>query len=91
MNQKLNLELKKKIRVIPDFPKKGILFQDVTSITDNSKLFKKVIIELSNYARKNKISKVAGIEARGSIFGSAVAIQCNLPFIPIRKKNKLLF
>ena len=89
MNQKLNLELKKKIRVIPDFPKKGILFQDVTSITDNSKLFKKVIIELSNYARKNKISKVAGIEARGFIFGSAVAIQCNLPFIPIRKKNKL--
>ena len=87
MNQKLNLELKKKIRIIPDFPKKGILFQDVTSITDNSKLFKKVIIELSNYARKNKISKVAGIEARGFIFGSAVAIQCNLPFIPIRKKK----
>ena len=89
MNQKLNLELKKKIRVIPDFPKKGILFQDVTSITDSSKLFKKVIIELSNYARKNKISKIAGIEARGFIFGSAVAIKCNLPFIPIRKKNKL--
>ena len=89
MNKKLNLELKKKIRVIPDFPKKGILFQDVTSITDDGELFKKVIIELSNYARKNKISKIAGIEARGFIFGSAVAIQCNLPFIPIRKKNKL--
>ena len=89
MSKKLNKELKEKIRVIPDFPKKGILFQDVTSITDDSKLFKKVIVELSNYVKKNKISKVAGIEARGFIFGSAVAIQCNLPFIPIRKKNKL--
>ncbi|MDA7763496.1 adenine phosphoribosyltransferase [Pelagibacterales bacterium] len=89
MNKKLNKELKEKIRIIPNFPKKGILFQDVTSITDDSKLFKKVIVELSNYARKNKISKVAGIEARGFIFGSAVAIQCSLPFIPIRKKGKL--
>ena len=89
MSKKLNKELKEKIRIIPNFPKKGILFQDVTSITDDSKLFKKVIVELSNYVKKNKISKVAGIEARGFIFGSAVAIQCNLPFIPIRKKNKL--
>ena len=89
MSKKLNKELKEKIRIIPNFPKKGILFQDVTSITDDSKLFKKVIVELSNYVKKNKISKVAGIEARGFIFGSAVAIQCSLPFIPIRKKNKL--
>ena len=89
MNKKLVIELKKKIRVIPNFPKKGILFQDVTSITDDGELFKKVVIELSNYTRKNKISKIAGIEARGFIFGSAVAIQCGLPFIPLRKKNKL--
>ena len=89
MSKKLNKELKEKIRIIPNFPKKGILFQDVTSITDDSKLFKKVIVELSNYVKKNKISKVAGIEARGFIFASAVAIQCSLPFIPIRKKNKL--
>ena len=89
MSKKLNKELKEKIRIIPNFPKKGVLFQDVTSITDDSKLFKKVIVELSNYVKKNKISKVAGIEARGFIFASAVAIQCSLPFIPIRKKNKL--
>ena len=89
MSKKLNKELKEKIRIIPNFPKKGILFQDVTSITDDSKLFKKVIVELSNYVKKNKISKVAGIEARGFIFASAVAIQCSLPFIQIRKKNKL--
>lgn len=86
MNEKLKQELKNKIRIIPNFPKKGILFQDVTSITDNSDLFKKVIRELSIYAKKNKISKIAGIEARGFIFGAAVANQCNLPFIPIRKK-----
>ena len=54
MNKKLNIELKENIRVIPNFPKKGILFQDITSITDDSKLFKKVVIELSNYAKKNK-------------------------------------
>ena len=89
MNKKLNLELKKKIRVIPDFPKKGVLFQDITSITDDGKLFKKVVIELSNYVKKNKISKVAGIEARGFVFGSAVAVRSGLPFIPIRKKGKL--
>jgi adenine phosphoribosyltransferase len=89
MNEKLKQELKNKIRIIPNFPKKGILFQDVTSITDNSDLFKKVIRELSIYAKKNKISKIAGIEARGFIFGAAVANQCNLPFIPIRKKDKL--
>tara|TARA_B110000483_G_scaffold239313_1_gene317578 strand:- start:1254 stop:1502 length:249 start_codon:yes stop_codon:yes gene_type:complete len=74
MNKKLNIELKENIRVIPNFPKKGILFQDITSITDDSKLFKKVVIELSNYAKKNKFSKVVGIEARGFIFGSAVAM-----------------
>jgi len=89
MNEKLKQELKNKIRIIPNFPKKGILFQDVTSITDNSDLFKKVIRELSIYAKKNKISKIAGIEARGFIFGSAAAVKLNIPFIPIRKKNKL--
>ena len=61
MNEKLKQELKNKIRIIPNFPKKGILFQDVTSITDNGDLFKKVIRELSIYAKKNKISKIAGI------------------------------
>jgi adenine/guanine phosphoribosyltransferase-like PRPP-binding protein len=57
MNEKLKQELKNKIRIIPNFPKKGILFQDVTSITDNSDLFKKVIRELSIYAKKIKFQK----------------------------------
>ena len=89
MNEKLKIQLEKKIRVIPNFPKKGILFQDITSITDDQKLFKEVVTKLKEYSIKNNITKIAGIEARGFIFGSAAAIQSNLPFIPIRKKGKL--
>ena len=89
MNKKLVNKLKKNIRVIPNFPKKGILFQDITSITDNKKLFTEVINEISKYASKRKFSKIAGIEARGFIFGAAVAFKLSLPFVPIRKRGKL--
>ena len=89
MNDKLKKQLEKKIRVIPDFPKKGILFQDITSITDDQKLFSEVVTKLKEHSIKNNITKIAGIEARGFIFGSAVAIQSSLPFIPVRKKGKL--
>ena len=82
-------KLKKSIRIIKNFPKKGVLFQDITSITDDKKLFIEVINEIVKYAKKNKITKIAGIEARGFIFGSAAAVQLKIPFIPIRKKNKL--
>ncbi|GIR04658.1 MAG: adenine phosphoribosyltransferase [Candidatus Pelagibacterales bacterium] len=75
--------------MIPDFPKKGIMFQDITSITDNKLLFKEVINEISKYAKKNKFTKIAGVEARGFIFGAAVAFKLGLPFVPIRKKGKL--
>ena len=75
MNKKLKNKLKKKIRVIPDFPKKGILFQDITSITDNKKLFKEVLLEISKYVKKNKFTKIAAVEARGFIFGSAVSFK----------------
>ena len=85
----ISKKLKKRIRIIKNFPKKGILFQDITSITDDNKLFSEVVNEIVKYAKKNKITKIAGIEARGFIFGAAVANQCNLPFIPIRKKDKL--
>ena len=89
MNKKLKNKLKKKIRVIPDFPKKGILFQDITSITDNKKLFKEVVLEISKYVKKNKFTKIAAVEARGFIFGSAVSFKTEIPFVPIRKKDKL--
>ena len=89
MNKKLKNNLEKKIRVIPNFPKKGIQFQDITSITDSKRLFTEVVNEISKYCKKNKFTKVAGIEASGFIFGSAVAYKLGLPFIPIRKKGKL--
>ena len=89
MNKKLKNKLKKKIRVIPDFPKKGILFQDITSITDNKILFKEVVNEISKYVKKNKFTKIAAVEARGFIFGSAISFKTEIPFVPIRKKGKL--
>ena len=89
MNKRLTNKLKKNIRVIPNFPKKGILFQDITSITDDKKLFSEVINEISKYASEQKFTKVAGVEARGFIFGVAVAFNLGLPFVPIRKKGKL--
>ena len=75
--------------MIPDFPKKGIMFQDITSITDNKMLFKEVIYEISKYVKKNKFTKIAAVEARGFIFGSAVSFKTEVPFVPIRKKGKL--
>jgi adenine phosphoribosyltransferase len=89
LNKKLENKLKKKLRVIPDFPKKGILFQDITSITDNKKLFKEVVLEISKYIKRNKFTKIAAVEARGFIFGSAVSFKTEVPFVPIRKKGKL--
>ena len=81
--------IKESIRTIPDFPIKDIMFRDVTTLYSNPKALNKVVNETVNYWKDKQITAIAGIEARGFIFGSAVAIQCNLPFIPIRKKNKL--
>ena len=75
--------------MIPDFPKKGILFQDITSITDNKLLFREVVNEIAKYVKKNRFTKIAAVEARGFIFGSAVSYKTEIPFVPIRKKGKL--
>ena len=64
-NDMISKKLKKRIRIIKNFPKKGILFQDITSITDDNKLFSEVINEIVKYAKKNKITKNAGKEERG--------------------------
>ena len=75
--------------MISDFPKQGIMFQDITSITDNKKLFKEVVLEISKYVKRKKFTKIAAVEARGFIFGSAVSFKTEVPFVPIRKKGKL--
>ncbi len=82
-------DLKTAIRDIPDFPKKGILFKDITTLLENGELFQKVIDELADHYKSKKIEKVIGIESRGFIFGAALAYKLKAGVIPIRKKGKL--
>lgn len=81
--------LKRYIRNIPDFPKKGILFRDITTLLKNSNAFKKVIDIFYRRYRNKKIDIVVAIEARGFIFGSVLAYKLNAGFVPVRKKGKL--
>ena len=84
-------QLKSAIRDIPDFPKPGIVFKDITPILGDGQLFQRVIDHLSNEAQKANPSKVVGIDARGFLFGAAVAYNLGLGCVPVRKKGKLPF
>ncbi|CAB4907283.1 unannotated protein [freshwater metagenome] len=75
------------IREVPDFPKPGIMFQDITPLLSNAEAFHLVVTQMSSIAPH--FDCVAGMEARGFIFASAIANQCNKGFIPIRKSGKL--
>ena len=77
------------IRTIPDYPKPGILFRDITTLLGNARAFRRAVDELVQPWAGMKIDKVAGIEARGFILGGAVAHQVSAGFVPIRKKGKL--
>jgi len=81
--------LEKSIRSIPDFPKPGILFRDVTTLIQNKTAFKKSVDLLAKKYKGKKIDKVVGVEARGFIFGAAVAHKIGAGFVPVRKKGKL--
>lgn len=81
--------IKNKIRTIPDYPKKGILFRDITTLLQDPRGFRKTVDELVQAHAGVRIDKVAGIEARGFILGGAVAHQLSIGFIPVRKKGKL--
>ncbi len=83
------MNLKKYIRNIPDFPKKGIIFRDITPLLKNPKAFKFAILKLLEYFKTKKIDKIVSIEARGFILGSCLAYQLGCGFIPVRKKGKL--
>lgn len=83
--------LEKSIRSIPDFPKKGILFRDVTTLIQNKAAFKKSIDLLVKKYKAKGFDKVVGVEARGFIFGAAVAHKIGAGFVPVRKKGKLPF
>jgi adenine phosphoribosyltransferase len=81
--------LKSFIRAIPDFPKPGIIFRDITTLLGDARAFRRAVDELVQPWAGSKIDKVAGIEARGFILGGAVAHQVSAGFVPIRKKGKL--
>ncbi len=83
------MTLKNAIRTIPDYPKPGIMFRDITTLLADAKAFRKAIDELVQPWSGDKIDKIAGIEARGFILGGAVAHQLSTGFVPIRKKGKL--
>ena len=81
--------IKSKIRDVPDFPREGILFKDITTVLQHPAAFKHCIDLLAQHFEKQKIDYIAGIESRGFIFGSALAYKMEKGFIPIRKPGKL--
>ena len=83
------MDLKDYIRSIPDYPKKGILFRDITTLIKNAQAFKETINQIVEKSKSFKIDKIAAIESRGFVFASAVAYILSKPFIMLRKKNKL--
>jgi len=83
------LSLKKYIRSIPDYPKKGILFRDITTLIKNEDAFEETINQIVERSKKFNFSKIAAIESRGFVFASAVSYILKKPFIMLRKKNKL--
>jgi len=85
----LENDLKAAIRSIPDYPKPGIVFRDITTLLGDARAFRRAVDELVQPWAGSKIDQVAGIEARGFILGGAVAHQVSAGFIPIRKKGKL--
>ena len=83
------MNLKDFIRSIPDYPKKGILFRDITTLIKDEKAFTETINQIVEKSKKYKFNKIAAIESRGFVFASAVSYILKKPFIMLRKKNKL--
>ena len=83
------MDLKEHIRSIQDYPKKGILFRDITTLIKNEKAFKECINQIVERSKKFKFDKIAAVESRGFVFASAISYILDKPFIMLRKKNKL--
>ena len=83
------VEIERSIRNVPDFPKAGIQFKDITPVLADGRLFSAVLDHLLEGVRPGSIDKVVGIDARGFIFGAAVAARLGSGFVPVRKKGKL--
>ncbi|SMH51156.1 adenine phosphoribosyltransferase [Mesorhizobium australicum] len=89
MNSTLEQTLLSAIRTIPDYPKPGILFRDITTLLGDARAFRRAVDELVHPYSGTGVAKIAGIEARGFILGGAMAHQLSSGFVPIRKKGKL--
>jgi adenine phosphoribosyltransferase len=89
ISENLENDLRAAIRTIPDYPKPGIMFRDITTLLGDARAFRRTVDALVQPWAGSKIDKVAGIEARGFILGGAVAHQASAGFVPIRKKGKL--
>ena len=83
------MPIKSRIRTVPDYPKPGIMFRDVTTLLGDTQGLRKTVDELVQPFTGNRIDKVAAVEARGFILGGAVAHQLGVGFVPVRKKGKL--
>ncbi len=82
-------DLQASVRTIPNYPKPGVMFRDITTLLGDARAFRRAVDQLVHPWAGSKIDKVAGIEARGFILGGAVAHQVSAGFVPIRKKGKL--
>ncbi|MEY2557730.1 MAG: adenine phosphoribosyltransferase [Verrucomicrobiota bacterium] len=82
-------KLRAAVRDVPDFPKAGIIFKDITPILSDGKLFRASIDAFLEQCRGKEIDKIVGIDARGFLFGSAVAYELGVGFVPLRKKGRL--
>ncbi len=81
--------IKNAIRLVPNFPKQGILFKDITPLLQNEEIGRLIVDEFDSRFKDSKIDAIAGIESRGFLFGYALALRMGIPFIPIRKSGKL--
>lgn len=83
------MDLKSLIRTVPDFPKKGIMFRDITTLLKDQKGISIALEQLYNLAKTKELTKIVGIESRGFILGGALAVKLGAGFVPIRKPGKL--
>lgn len=86
---KLNMDLKKYVTVVPDYPKQGIQFKDITTLMDNGDAYRYATDQIVDYARKQNVDIIVGPEARGFIIGCPVAYSLGVGFAPVRKEGKL--
>lgn len=89
MNSNQIDKLRAGVRDVPDFPKEGIIFKDITPILKDGELFRAAVDLFLDQCRGRKIDKIVGIDARGFVFGSAVAYELGIGFVPLRKKGRL--